>query len=162
MSSSKQSSADAEGSGSRRSPEEYLKEYQDESTPPSNGKLVFRLADHAKSSDLNKDLTAWLDEHLPSTTHSINDEKYIWFTNGRRTPSVNPTRQQKALASAHQEMADFGSKCRQIDEDDNIPKQSNKKQGKSKKHRKDVYKKEISEKVLPKLADEGGLISGKW
>jgi hypothetical protein len=67
-----------------------------------------------------------------------------------------------ALARAGKELADLKFAFDSIDSDDRIPLRASISRGRSKAQRKSALAKRLEEDVLPGLAMEGGLLTGKW
>lgn len=143
-----------------------LEQYKSESTPPHSSALAFRAYTLASQSQAVKALDDFLDRYPPSTTPSDATSKHIWICaidrKGSGPRDVEEDRMKLALARAGKEMADLKIAFESIDSDDRIPLRASISRGRSKAQRKSALAKRLEEEVLPDLAMEGGLLTGKW
>ncbi|PWN25509.1 hypothetical protein BDZ90DRAFT_67107 [Jaminaea rosea] len=142
-----------------KSADDLLAQYRAESTPAPNAPFVWK-----PSSPGNADgLSDFLEAHLPSTTTSRGGSRHIWVTipYKRQSSSRSDNDMKFALAQAHHAFAELSTSCQAIEDNDKIPQRQNRKQGMSKGQRKKVLIDDFGAS-LPRWADEGGLLTGKW
>lgn len=159
MSNAEASSSKASASGKGKAPEQLLSFYQAESIPAPNSKLAWC----ANPPETTKGLSDFLEKHAPSKTKSVGKERYIFVCSGRNSRRAEGSEaSENTLAQAHATLADVKAQCEAIDADDRVPLRQSKAKGRSKAQKKAILTSQLKDDVLPNLAKEGGLTSGKW
>lgn len=152
--------------GTDRYLRDRLEQYKSESTPAHGSTLAFRAYTFASQSQAVKALDDFLDKFPPSTTPSDSTSKHIWICAADRQGfgprDVEEDRMKLAIARAGKEMSDLKFAFDGIDSDDRIPLRASISRGRSKAQRKSALARRLEEDVLPGLAMEGGLLTGKW
>lgn len=129
-------------------------------SPTANASLAWRTP----KPNSTEGLTAFLDNNPPSKTKSCGQERQIWLINSYKRPET-PSAQagvaaRNAIRDIHRDYVELLTACQEINDNEKIPVRANKKQGRSKKTRRDELIVEFEE-MMPQVARDNGLSTGR-